>query len=285
MCLRSCRRCSQARTRRHRAAYAGNTRRGTAALSLPPRAINPSRRIGVAVAIDPSGQAKVFGRAGEAHRDGRSADNRDELAAARLVLNPGLVSAACSQPTPPAGQSPAEHSDRPTAADGRECDHDVPTRPDPLAVASSVAALGDPHSCLPTGAESSGHSALPARPPRPRWAQRRAPLRLVPDGRTALAFSPAALPRELAPRNITAQRVPHWGLPPDFEPAPLFHSRSLLRRLRRRSRSTTARFKSGDRRGPGGVSTASSVPATVLMLPSLCLHGAWPNSLPPPKCV
>ena len=35
-------------------------------------------------------------------------------------LNPGLVSAACSRPAPPVGQSPAEHSDRPPAADGRE---------------------------------------------------------------------------------------------------------------------------------------------------------------------
>jgi hypothetical protein len=34
---------------------------------------------------------------------------------------------------------------------------------------------------------------------------------------------------------------------------------------------------------PGGMSTASCVPATVLILPSLCLRAAWPTSLPPPN--
>ena len=33
---------------------------------------------------------------------------------------------------------------------------------------------------------------------------------------------------------------------------------------------------------PGAVSTASSASATVLILASLGLHGAWPSSLPPP---
>ena len=50
----------------------------------------------------------------------------------------------------------------------------------------------------------------------------------TPSARTGrqnhFGFSPDALPRELARRNIAAQSVPHWCLPPDFDLAPLFHS-------------------------------------------------------------
>ena len=38
-----------------------------------------------------------------------------------------------SRPAPPAAPSSAEHSARPAAADGRECDHDDPASPDPRA--------------------------------------------------------------------------------------------------------------------------------------------------------
>ena len=85
MCLRSCRRCSQARTRRHRAAFTGVRRPGSAALSLPPRAINPSRRSKATVAIHPSCHAQVFWRAGEAHKDGRYAEDFGRTRAIALV--------------------------------------------------------------------------------------------------------------------------------------------------------------------------------------------------------
>ena len=109
------------------------------------RTLNPSRRSKAAVAINPSCRFEVFWCAMSAQKVCRYADRFGGTRRCAARLNPGLVSAACSRPAPPVGQSPAEHSDRPTAADGRECDRDVPTRPDPRAVASSIAALGGPH--------------------------------------------------------------------------------------------------------------------------------------------
>ena len=67
---------ANARQAGHRAAFTGVRRPGLAALSLPPRAIDPSRRSKVTVAIHPSCHAQVFWRAGEAHKDSRYADTR-----------------------------------------------------------------------------------------------------------------------------------------------------------------------------------------------------------------
>ena len=66
---------------------------------------------------------------------------------------------------------------------------------------------------------------------------------------SASTLTPPAQTRELVAANCAALGWPRGRLTPDLDPAPLFRYRSLLRRLRRRSRSTTAQVKSGDRRG------------------------------------
>ena len=76
---------ANARQAGHRAAFTGGRRPGSAALSLPPRATNPSRRSKVTVAIHPSCHAKVFWRAGEAHKDGRYAEDFGRTRAIALV--------------------------------------------------------------------------------------------------------------------------------------------------------------------------------------------------------
>lgn len=105
--------------------------------------------------------------------------------------------------------------------------------------------------------------------------------------RPASLRSPS-LPLGVASHRATSRHLAgRWA--PDSRPetAPLFRCRVPLHRLRRRFRFTPARIsrETGDARTPGGVSTASSASATVLILPSLCLRGTWPTSLPPPMSV
>ena len=57
-------RCANAHQAGHRAAFTGTRRPRSAALPLPPRAIDPSRRSKVAVAIDPSCHARASGARG-----------------------------------------------------------------------------------------------------------------------------------------------------------------------------------------------------------------------------
>ncbi len=91
-------------------------------------------------------------------------------------------------------------------------------------------------------------------------------------------MTPPAQPRELVASNSRHWSGPHWGLTPSFadaafqfRSAPLHTFHSAVRKQRRQAGAQR-------QHSPGGVSTASSAPATMLMLARLGLHGAWPNS-------